>query len=144
MAADTGVSVGVVVAGLLIAMTGLLWIDPVVSLAIVAVVLVSTWRLLRDSLHLAMQGTPRDIDADRVRSYLSALPEVESVHDLHIWAMSTTEVALSVHLVAPQGKNDEMLGQIVPELLRRFGIEHPTVQIERGGYRCRQAAPNSS
>ncbi|MDP4197070.1 MAG: cation diffusion facilitator family transporter, partial [Bacteroidota bacterium] len=99
MAADAGVSLGVVIAGLMITITGWLWLDPVISLVIVLVVTISTWSLLRDSLHLSMDAVPRNIDIEKVRSYLLSLPGVTDVHDLHIWAMSTTETALTAHLI---------------------------------------------
>ena len=137
MAADTLVSLGVVIAGLGIMWTGATWIDPTVSLLIAAIILWSTWDLLRRSFHLAILGVPDNIDIEKIRSYLESLPGVTGVHDLHIWAMSTTENALTVHLVRPDSTNDDdLLGQICIALERQFKIAHPTIQIER----CHEAA----
>jgi cobalt-zinc-cadmium efflux system protein len=142
MAADAGVSLGVVIAGLLISRTGLAWIDPVTSLLIAAVVFVGTWGLLRDSVNLAMQAVPEGIDLGEVRAYLAGLPGVSEVHDLHVWAMSTTETALTAHLVKhdPVG-DDDLLAAAAAALHDRFGIEHTTIQIERDTfpYECPQA-----
>jgi cobalt-zinc-cadmium efflux system protein len=132
MAADTVVSLGVVIAGIAILQTGQSWIDPLVSLIVAGVVFWSTWGLLRDSLHLAMQGVPRGIDPAAVQNYFEALPGIEAVHDLHIWAMSTTESALTVHLIKPAIENDDpLLRRIMHELHENFHIDHVTVQIER-------------
>jgi cobalt-zinc-cadmium efflux system protein len=134
MAADAGVSVGVLLAGLAISLTGLLWIDPMVSLLIVVVITVGTWGLLRDSINLAMDAVPGDIDPEAVRRYLGQQPGVTEVHDLHIWAMSTTENALTAHLVAPAGTGDDsFLSRIADELHHKFEISHTTIQLERGG-----------
>jgi cobalt-zinc-cadmium efflux system protein len=134
MAADAGVSAGVVVAGLAIAATGWMWLDPVISLVIVVVILVGTWGLLRDSVNLAMDAVPEGINPGAVQEYLAGLPGVVEVHDLHIWGMSTTEVALTVHLVKPGGNNeDAFLAHACRELHDRFDIEHATLQVERGG-----------
>ena len=103
MAADAGITVGVMVAALLIGWTGWLWLDPLTSLAIAAVILVGTWGLLRDSVDLALDAVPRGIDPAEVAGFLASQPGVSEVHDLHIWAMSTTETALTVHLVRPGG-----------------------------------------
>jgi len=131
MAADAGVSLGVVVAGLAIALTGLLWIDPAISLAIVVVIFIGTWSLLRDSFNLSIDAVPREIDPEAVKTYLAALPSVMSLHDLHIWALSTTEAALTVHLVCEDdGFGGDQLGRVQRELLERFGIRHATLQIE--------------
>ena len=141
MAADTAISAGVVVAGFAILSTGLHWIDPVVSLLICAVIIWGTWDLLRESVNLALQGVPRDVDLDEVEHYLITLPGVAKVHDLHVWAMSTTEIALTAHLVKPDGQlDDPLLDRIQHELQDRFGIEHITVQLECGTCErsCRQ------
>lgn len=131
MVADAAVSVAVIAAGLGIWLTGWQWLDPAVSLLISVVILIGTWRLLRDSLRLALNAAPRDIDPAAVRGYLEGLPEVADVHDLHIWAMSTTENALTAHLVTPAGHpGDAFLHRIAGELEHRFGIGHCTVQIE--------------
>ena len=146
MAADAAVSLGVVLAGAAIVVTGQHWIDPVVSLLIALVIFLSTWGLLRDSFQLAMQAVPSHIDPADVREYLAGLPGVDSVHDLHIWAMSTTETALTAHLVKPDsGGDDELLARICRDLHDRFGIEHTTVQLERSpaAEACRQAQPGA-
>lgn len=144
MAADAGVSLGVVIAGIVIMFTGWLWLDPVVSLLIVVVIFISTWGLLKDSLNMALDSVPPEIDAAAIRSYLSTLPNVTNVHDLHIWGMSTTETALTVHLVVSvMGNNDQIIQQAVQELHDQFGIEHPTIQIENGTYPCRLAGEDT-
>jgi cobalt-zinc-cadmium efflux system protein len=131
MAADAGVSLGVVLAGITIIWTGWLWFDPVVSLIIVVVVVVGTWQLLKDSLNLALDAVPESIEPLAVQTYLSERPGVTQVHDLHIWAMSTTETALTAHLVIPNGHpGDDFLVQTCKELHNHFGIEHSTLQIE--------------
>lgn len=133
MAADAGVSLGVVVAGIIIMATGWLWIDPAISLMIVAIILVGTWSLLRDSANLAVDAVPDNIDPQEVRTFLANRPGVTEVHDLHIWALSTTNTALTVHLVIPEAHNaDELLEQTTSILNSRFGIDHSTIQIERG------------
>ena len=131
LVADAAVSAGVVVAGAVLWRTGWVWIDPATSLLVSAVVLFGTWGLLRDALHLAMDGVPRNIDLEKVRAFLVALPDVEAVHDLHVWAMSTTEIALTAHLVMPwRDCPPAFLGGLEHELGERFGIVHTTVQIE--------------
>lgn len=137
MAADAGVSAGVVVAGLLITLTGAAWIDPVTSLVIVAVIARGTWGLLKDSLKLGMLGVPAGVDENRVRAFLSGLPGVSAVHDLHIWPISTTETALTAHLVMPGGHpGDTFLHELAHELEHDFGIGHATVQVESGLIDC--------
>lgn len=132
MASDAGVSVGVVLAGIGIMTTGWLWIDPLVSLAIVAIILVSTWGLLKESMNLALQAVPAGIDTQMVSDYLSRLPGVTAVHDLHIWAISTTETALTAHLVKPDPIDDDVLiTQVRHDLFENFGIDHMTLQWER-------------
>lgn len=132
MAADALLSLGVVVAGVVIMATGWLWIDPVTSLIIAAVIFVGTWGLLRESFDLAMQAVPPSIDLSEVEEFLSGLPGVTDVHDLHVWAMSTTEFALTAHLVRPASENDDqLLQQATHELHERFEISHTTIQIER-------------
>jgi len=131
MVADAAVSVAVIAAGLGIWLTGWQWLDPAVSLLISAVILLGTWRLLRDSLRLALNAAPRGVDPAAVRGYLEGLPEVAGLHDLHIWAMSTTETALTCHLVTPAGHpGDAFLHRLAADLEGRFGICHSTVQIE--------------
>ena len=137
MAADALVSVGVVVAGVAILLTGALLIDPLTSLVIVMVIALGTWGLLRDSVKLALLAVPDSIDEPAVRAYLSGLPGVAAVHDLHIWPMSTTETALTAHLVMPGGQpGDAFLHEIAHELEHRFHIGHATVQVETGAKDC--------
>ena len=132
MAADAGVSLGVVVAGIGIIIIGWLWLDPLVSLLIAAIILIGTWRLLIDSVNLVLQAVPAGIDSEEVAKYLSSVAGVKAVHDLHIWAMSTTDTALTAHLVKPGLENDDaMLAQIRNEIHDRFGIAHVTLQVER-------------
>ncbi len=132
MLSDAVVSAGVVLSGLLIAWSGWSLIDPIVSLVIVAVILVSTWRLLRDSLTLSLDGVPASVNSSAVMSYLADQRGVTDVHDLHIWALSTTSVALTAHLVVPdRGAEDALLTSLTPDLKRRFQIQHATLQIER-------------
>lgn len=130
MAADAGVSASVVVAGLLINLTGLLWIDPVMSFIIIGVILWGTWRLFTDSINLALDAVPRHIDINKVSEFLLSKEEVEDIHDLHVWAISTTQIALSVHLVIPGGCDDKFLSEFQEELYHNFGIGHTTIQIE--------------
>lgn len=142
MTADAAVSLGVVVAALVIWGTGWTWIDPAVSLAIAAVIVAGTWSLLRDSLDLALDATPRGIDPAAVRAWLSDQPGVTEVHDLHIWAMSTTETALTVHLTRPDNADaDDFLHETAHGLDQRFRIGHPTLQVETGagGHACHLA-----
>ncbi|MGC9323939.1 MAG: cation diffusion facilitator family transporter [Desulfomonilia bacterium] len=132
MTADAGVSAGVILAGFVILFTGALWIDPVVSLVITAVILIGTWGLLKDSLNLALHAVPEGIDPAEVRDYLLNLPGIIAVHDLHIWAMSTTEVALTAHLVKPDHEGDDDLITLASrELHDLYGIHHTTLQWER-------------
>ncbi len=132
MAADAAISLGVVIAGAVIMATGWLWMDPVVSLLIVVVILAGTWPLLRDSVNLAIDSVPRGIDILGIRDYLASLENVAQIHDLHVWAMSTTEVALSVHLIISDDSWDNnFLSNLQQELHDRFGIAHATIQIER-------------
>ena len=131
MAADAGVSVAVIVAAFGIMLTGWQWLDPAVSLLISVVILIGTWRLLRDSVRLALNAAPRDIDPAEVQRYFEGLPGVSGLHDLHIWAISTTETALTCHLVTPGGHpGDAFLQKIAGDLRSRFAIGHATVQIE--------------
>lgn len=142
LASDAAVSLGVVVTGLGIGATGWQWLDPAVSLLIGLVIVVGTWSLLRESVNLAMDAVPAGIDPQAVDAYLAALPGVQSVHDLHIWGMSTTEAALTAHLVMPLPPSDDRFLQgVCHELHARFEIGHVTVQIEHGtaDVLCRQA-----
>jgi cobalt-zinc-cadmium efflux system protein len=132
MLGDAAISAGVLVSGALILFTGMSWLDPVVSLLIVAVILVSTWRLLRDAVHLSLDGVPASVSSTDVLSYLARQRGVTDVHDLHIWALSTTSVALTAHLVVPDREADDaLLGSVTPILKERFRIDHATLQIER-------------
>lgn len=132
MAADAGVSLGVVVAGLMIKLTGYQWIDPVVSFVIIAVVLWGTWNLFVDSVNLAVDAVPKNIDIQNVRRALNEFPGVEDAHDLHVWALSTNETAISVHLIVPGGGGDDLLAGVQQMLYDKFGISHATIQIEKG------------
>jgi len=132
MLGDAAVSAGVLLSGLLIVATGWNRLDPLISLGIVAVILASTWRLLRDSLHLSLDGVPASVNSSAVLSFLSDQRGVTDVHDLHIWALSTTNVALTAHLVVPdRGAEDALLSSLTPKLKTRFQIAHATLQIER-------------
>jgi cobalt-zinc-cadmium efflux system protein len=134
MAADAAISAGVVVAAAAMWATGWLWLDPVVSLGIVVVIVLGTWGLLRDSLDLALDAAPRGIDPKAVRAWLADRPGVIEVHDLHIWAMSTTETAMTAHLVRPKNPdNDQFLHEICGDMARLFKIGHVTIQVESGG-----------
>lgn len=134
MAADAAVSLGVVLAGALILATQWYWLDPAVSLVIVVVIAVGSWQLLRESLDLALDAVPGSIDPQAVEDYLRALPEVSGVHHVHIWAMSTTEVALTAHLIKSDTRlDDDFLRRVHAELHDRFGIGHATLQLESGG-----------
>ncbi|MEO7933028.1 MAG: cation diffusion facilitator family transporter [Chthoniobacterales bacterium] len=133
MAADAGVSLAVVLIGFAIHATGWLWLDPAVSLLIVVVIVWGTWGLLRDSANLAMDAVPPGIDPHAVEAYLVALPGVRSIHDLHIWGMSTTETALTAHFVMPEPPaGDRFLHDLCHELHEHFDIGHATLQIEHG------------
>ncbi|MCX5870383.1 MAG: cation diffusion facilitator family transporter [Deltaproteobacteria bacterium] len=131
MAADAAVSAGVVAAGFAIMATGWNWLDPLISIAIALVVLIAGWGLLKDSLHLTMAGVPEHIEAEAVLDYLTGLPGVQCVHDLHIWAASTTENVLTAHLVMPAGGDDAFLHETAEHLHHDFAIHHTTIQIER-------------
>ena len=133
MAADAAVSLGVAAAGAVILLTGWFWLDPLTGLVIAALIVASTWGLLRDSVTLALDAVPGHIDPQHVRDYLSGLAGVSEAHDLHIWAMSTTETALTVHLVMPGGHpGDAFMAKVCGELHQRFHVQHPTIQIETG------------
>lgn len=137
MMTDAAVSAGVVVAGFAILATGFPWIDPVVSLAISAVIVWGTWGLLRDSVNLALQAVPEGIDYAKVKQYLAGLPNVIAVHDLHIWPMSTTETALTVHLVRDVDRCDSsLLVKCCKELHDEFEIQHATIRFETEDHDC--------
>ena len=142
MAADALVSLGVVISGFVIWKFGLKWFDPLSSLLIAAVILWSTWGLLRDSLNLAVDAVPRDIDPEVIRKWLSDQPDVEGLHDLHIWPISTTQTALTAHLLMPEPPaDDEFLHDLAMQLQKMFKISHATFQIERGNgdHPCKQS-----
>jgi cobalt-zinc-cadmium efflux system protein len=136
MASDAVISIAVVIGAGVIALTGLQWIDPALSLAIAAVIVFGTWGLLRDSVNLALDGAPREIDVAEVRAWLAAQPGVQEIHDLHIWAMSTTETALTAHVIRPGARlesgddTDHFLHHACEELAHRFNIGHATLQVE--------------
>lgn len=130
MAADALVSAGVVVAGALTLWMGWVWLDPVVSLLIAAVILIGTWNLFRQSLHLLFDGGPDSVDPQAVHDYLAALPGIINVHDLHVWAMDSSQVAMTTHLVMPHGHADDGFLKVATEQLHdRFGITHVTLQV---------------
>jgi cobalt-zinc-cadmium efflux system protein len=136
MAADAGVSLAVVVGGVLMMWTGWPWVDPALSLGIVVVIFLATWGLLRESVNLSLDAVPQGIDLAGIRDYLSGLSPVSQIHDLHVWPLSTTESALTVHLVvhtSPEPDTNTFLRKIQDELLHRFGIHHATIQIEYAG-----------
>ncbi|MGR6328739.1 cation diffusion facilitator family transporter [Sphingomonas sp. XXL09] len=137
MASDAAVSAAVVVAGAVIWATGIGWIDPVISLAIAAIIFWQTWGLLRETVEMSLSAVPRGIDYDAVSQALLALPGVEKLHDLHIWAMSTTEPVLTAHLFMPGGTpSDAFLAEAQDMLHHRFGIGHTTLQVETGADGC--------
>jgi cobalt-zinc-cadmium efflux system protein len=141
MLADAVIAAGVVVTGLVIKLTGAAWLDPVASLVVNVLIVWGTWTLLRDSLAMSLNAVPPSIEPDQVRGFLENLPGVTRLHDLHIWAMSTTETALSGHLVMPDGRGgDAFLKRTCEELQRRFGIGHATLQIESEEMECTLAA----
>lgn len=131
MAADAAVSAGVVAAGLAIVLTGRSWIDPVTSLVIVAVIAIGTWGLLRDSINMSLQAAPAGVDPARIGAFLRKQRGVKGVHDLHVWPLSTTETALTAHLLIPEGyPGDAFTTALAAALRERFAIDHATIQIE--------------
>lgn len=142
MAADAAVSLGVVAGGIAMIQTGWFWIDPVLALVVAAVIAYSTWDVLLHALELTIDSVPRGIELAAVRDYLAGLPGVTAVHDLHIWALSTTQTALTAHLVRPDHvPDDQWLSAVEHEIQHRFGINHTTIQLETGkGAACRLAA----
>ncbi len=134
MAADAGISLGVVVVGLLLTFTQFYWLDPVVSIVIALIIFYGTWDLLKDSTNLALDAVPKEVDKGEVESYFNTLTEIESFHDLHIWAMSTTETAMTVHVVADVECNrNKLIDKISTDLKQKFKIIHSTIQIEDPG-----------
>jgi cobalt-zinc-cadmium efflux system protein len=137
MAADAAISAGVVVAGLAIYFTGWAWLDPATSILINVIIVIGTWSLLRESFNLATDAVPEHVDLVAVQKYLAGLPNVTAVHDLHVWAMSTTQIALTAHLVMPNpSAGDMFLHDVCDHLLNTFGIEHATIQIEQNAAAC--------
>ncbi|MFK8027716.1 MAG: cation diffusion facilitator family transporter [Gammaproteobacteria bacterium] len=133
MIADGLVSVAVVIGGIIIFYTGWLLIDPILSLLIIAVIAFSAWGLIKDSFNLSVDGVPTNIDVTSVRDYLLSLPDVKEIHDLHIWAMSTTQVALTAHLLRSSTNiDDQLLHEVAAQLKEKFGIHHSTIQVENG------------
>jgi cobalt-zinc-cadmium efflux system protein len=131
MAADAAISAGVVVAGFVIAVTGLVWIDPAMSLVLNAVIVWGTWGLVKQATTMALAGVPHDLDVEDVRAALLRLPGVREVNDLHIWSISTKDVAMSCHLLMPAGHpGDAFLAEAMRVMKARFGIGHPTFQID--------------
>ncbi len=133
MAADAAISAGVVVAGALILFTGRTWIDPIASFAILAIILIGTWDVLKEAIDLAMDTAPSRVDVASVRAFLETCAEVTEVHDLHVWPLSTTDTALTVHLVRSCGGDDGFLADVGHALHDRFGIRHATIQVETDG-----------
>lgn len=130
MAADTLVSLGVVVAGIVISLTGFVMIDPIISLVIAVVILVSTWHMLRESLNLSIDGVPDDIDVDKLKSDIERLPHVKSIHHIHVWALSTTLNAMTAHVVIDSRDNEDAILQAIKHLAHEAGINHPTIEFE--------------
>jgi len=145
MLADTLISLGVVISGAIILKSGWLWLDPLVSLTISIIIIIGTWGLLKDALNLALHAVPKGIDPLKVKNYLTSLDGVKDVHDLHIWAMSTTQVALSAHLLMRNGHpGDDFIKNATNELEHNFNIGHSTIQIEIGNSaaECKLAPDN--
>jgi cobalt-zinc-cadmium efflux system protein len=133
LASDALLALAVAVAGGVIMFTGWLWLDPAASIVLAITILAGTWSLMSQSMNLMLDAVPEGIDPVEVRAFLAALPGVVEVHDLHIWAMSTTDVALTAHLVRPgAGLDDELLGKVCRDMQETFGIGHVTVQVEQG------------
>ncbi|GAB2848769.1 cation diffusion facilitator family transporter [Pseudoduganella ginsengisoli] len=133
LAADAAISLGVLLSGVAVMFTGWTWLDPAVSLAIVAIIMASTWSLLKESLKMVMAGVPDSVNADAIEQFLRSREGVRDVHDLHIWAMSTTETALTAHLVIPGGyPGDQAIDDIAAQLKAEFSIHHCTLQVEKG------------
>lgn len=139
MAADAAISLGVVIAGIAIILTGWLWLDPVISLFIVVAILIGTWELLRNSIDLSIDAVPQGIDVIHIQNYLKSLKNVTDIHDLHIWALSTTETALTVHIETTlEVIDNNFLQEVQEHLHHHFNIAHTTIQIENeaGDYHC--------
>ncbi len=134
--ADALVSLGVVIAGIIMAFTDIVWVDSLVSFAIIAVILYSSYHLLIDSVNLALDAVPENVNIEAVRNYLKSLPEVSDIHDLHIWALSTTDAALTVHLATNTQTDVTFITNIQNQLHEQFDIEHATIQVEYGKAEC--------
>jgi cobalt-zinc-cadmium efflux system protein len=146
MAADAAVSLGVVVAGVAIALTGAMWIDPVASLLVAAVIVAGTWGLFRESVDLALDAVPRGVEPEAITAALAAVPGVSEVHDLHVWGASTSEISLTAHLVVPDAlARDGVLAAAEAVVRERFRVAHATIQIEgeAAGAACRQRPAES-
>ncbi|WP_155287007.1 cation diffusion facilitator family transporter [Lacticaseibacillus zhaodongensis] len=144
MAADAGVSAAVVVAGFIMNLTGWNWVDPLMSIIVGVVVLVATWGLLRDAVNLALAAVPRSVDVKEVGKIIANYPTVKSYHDLHIWAVSTTDTALTVHLErTTRADNDKFISNLSARLRRHCAIDHITIQIECGDYAKMSAMDNN-
>ena len=137
MAADAGVSLGVMISGAVILFTGWAWLDPLVSIGVGLLILISTWELFKDSLNFSLDAVPESVDPAAVREYFSRLPEVTEVHHIHIWPLSTTEIALTAHLVKSEPRlDDALLARIGEDLHHKFGIGHPAIQFEGAAGSC--------
>lgn len=139
LASDALVSIGVVIAAIIVYFTHWLWLDPVISFVIVSVILYSSWQVLFRAIHLLLDAVPKNIEHQQVRSYFQAIPGVDSIHDLHIWGLSTRDTALTVHLIMPELRlSDQQHAEIRQDMLRKFKISHVTVQVEQseGCYQC--------
>ncbi len=142
LAADAAASLGVVIAGLVIKYTGAVWLDPLISLMIAFAIAISTWSMFRESFKLAVDAVPEGINQDEVEAFLKAYPGVHSIHDLHIWPLSTTSTALTVHVVVPDDHTDDLLFDIIDALEQKFNIDHAALQLEHGdGTRACKFAP---
>ena len=130
MASDTLVSLGVVIAGIIISFTGFVLIDPIISLVIAAIILVSTWQMLRESLYLSIDGVPEEIDVDKLKKDIEAVNHVKSLHHIHVWALSTTMNAMTAHVVIDNRENEDSTLSQIKELAHKAGIDHPTIEFE--------------
>ncbi len=145
MVADAAISAGVVATGLLILLTNWLWLDPMVSLAINAIIIIGTWDLLRESFKMSLGAVPSTVQLQEVKAYLKSLPKVAAFHDLHIWAMSTSETALTAHLVIPEGHpGDDFLIAVCTDLRRTYSIAHATLQVETDANNACALAPDEA
>lgn len=130
MAADTLVSLGVVIAGVVISLTGFVLIDPIISIVIAVIILISTWNMLKESLNLSIDGVPEGIDVDELKSRIESLPDVRSLHHIHVWALSTTTNAMTAHVVIDDRRNEDKILSDIKHIANEFGISHPTIECE--------------